>query len=285
MSEEVEAVQAEEAPINSDADYLSGYSDEPTTQPDAVDEKPEEVAEPVIEPPKLATITEDEYQELRNRAAMVDEIKSEHKRLLDTAFGKIGGMQQLIEKLQNQTPQGQNVEITEEDMKDISEEYPELGGSLMKTLQKVLSKTKGVAPVREEKPEPVQFDPSQVESIVQQRLNEEVEKLNVKMELRDLTRAHPDWQTVRETTDFSSWRDSLPQAERDEFNSSMDAGYVSSKLTEFKTWMAKKQSAQKETAKRQDRLRDAVQPKGTGGHNAQPTEDHYSAGFKQYSSA
>lgn len=280
MSEEVEVVQEVQEPVVAEVaadDYLSGFNDEPTTQPEQVAEAKEE--EPVIEPPKLASITEEQFNDLVRRAEMVDEMKSEHKRLLDTAFGKIGGMQQLIEKLQNQTPQGQNVEITEDDMKDISEEYPDLGGKLMQTLQKVLSKTKGTAPAQEEKPEPAAFDPSQVESIVQQRLNEEVEKLNVKMELRDLTRAHPDWQTVRETKDFAAWRDALPQSARDEFNSSMDAGYVSSKLTEFKTWMAKKQSAQKETAKRQDRLRDAVQPKGTGGHQASQTEDHFLAGF------
>lgn len=278
MSEEVEAGQVEQEPVEvATDDYLSGFDGEPTTQPVMLEEPKEE--EPVIEPPKLASITEDQFNDLVRRAEMVDEMKSEHKRLLDTAFGKIGGMQQLIEKLQNQTPQGQSVEITEDDMKDISEEYPDLSGAMMKTLQKVLSKTRGSAPTQEEKPESVPFDPSQVESIVQQRLNEEVEKINVKMELRDLTRAHPDWQKVRETKDFAAWRDALPKSEAEEFNSSMDAGYVSSKLTEFKAWMKKKQSAQKETAQRQDRFRDAVQPKGTGGHDTNQTEDHYLAGF------
>lgn len=271
-----------------DDEFNAGFTEEdsgPTTTPVPTDTEPAgQVAEPERKPnpepaasePKYVQITEDELQRLRAGVTAIDEIKADSKRQFDAAFGKIGGMQQLVDQLKSQTPSGQAVEITEEDFSELKAEWPEMADLSLKGFQRVLSKLKGTG---------TPTATIDVDKIVAERVAPEIERVRNEYrseitELR-LRTHHKDWNQVINSQEFMAWEKTLPQEERQKFLSSSDPEYVAEVITKFKDARQAATSKSKTNSTRQELIEAAVNPRGTGGHAPAPSEDdEFDAGFK-----
>lgn len=231
-----------------------------TEQP-AAEPEPKEAKEP--EPPKLAQITEAQFNELMAKANQFDE----SRRQIDTLSGHIGGLKQVIEGIKQQRKT-----LAPGQLKRLGAEFPELA----QALQEDLSDFAAV---------PAAIDPEEVG----RRVKAEIEPLKQEVQIEILSLRHSDWQEVTSSTEFQQWKATLPQDTRTALDNSWDARFIAGKLTEFKAAKAAKDEAARKAAEaskrqqtdtRQKRLEAAVQPRGTGG-SASNTKavDDFSAGW------
>lgn len=271
-----------------DADFNAGFDnevlDKPTSTPvlevdnetppvDAVVTEPvatePAVAAPAASKPKYAKVTEEQLAQIVAQAA-------DHKRSLDTAFGKIGSLQQMIDTLKAGTVAGAQVEISAEDFAELKEEYPELTALTVKGMNKALSKMRGTGAA---------VAPAQLEQIVQQRLDAETPKIRQAVEqsfeLKLLSRSHNDWKDVVESPEYISWLAKQPETVRKAAAESWDSQVTIPIISSFKeSRKAAKAQTTQAASTRQQRLEAGVNPRGTGGHAPGPTEDDdFHAGF------
>lgn len=271
MSVEVETPQEE-----SDEDLMAGFSGAPTTTPETPKEttEPEAVVEATPEP-KYAQITEEQLNRFIEAATAIDTIKADSKTKFDNAFGQLGGMKQVLEKLQTATPAGQPVVVTEEDMADLAE-YPDLAQAQIKVLNKVLGKlnVKGTAP-EPEKPAPAAFDPAVLEQMVGARL------AGVQETIVDssLNAVFPGWKQEVKTEKFGKWLELQPVEVRN-LAASNDVGDAARMLQLFRSYTPTTVDPKKTT--RQKQLEAAVNPKGVGGKpdHVETEDDWLMAGYK-----
>lgn len=269
--------------IQESDELTAGYDGIETVEPTPTPAEPTPPEDPPAPEPRYVQITEDEWNTLRTKVTAIDEIKAENKRQFDAAFGRLGGMQDVLKRLQSGAEAGQPVEITEDDVADIAKEYPELGALHLKTLQKVAAKLRGTG-------SPINSD--QIGEMVKTTVSAERDnwKQSLREELRRelaeeaLTDAHEDWKTVRETPEFKQWLEAMPEAERTKFLASMSPTYVAKQLTAFKESLVKKAAPPAPSPKspdtRQRRIEAAVNPRGVGGHAAGTNEiDDMEAGY------
>lgn len=259
---------AVETPID-DQDFENAFADDAPTETPGTDEialNPE--ADPEEEQPRYAQITEDEYRRLMEAADTVSKLGH----LQDKAFGKIGGIERYLQQLQSQTPAG--VDISEDDVKDLADEYPELGALQLKVLQKVAGKLKGtgIGGINSE----------QVDVLIQQRLSDAKE--NVKAEMRrelaeeTLDDLQPDWRAVRDSEAFRAWLSGQPEPYQQKAATSLSPSYAAKVIGEFKA-AAQPKAAPKPSPQR-SRIEAAVTPKSGGGFTPPASdEDDFVAGF------
>jgi hypothetical protein len=276
------------APEDDDQDFHSGFSGndiDSTTTPDDDDtagteesqNQPEDTqqAETVTQAPEYVQITKQDFERLNAAATAIDEIKADSKRQFDSAFGKIGGMQQVLQQIQGQTPSGQAVELDESDFAELKEQWPELADLTLKGFNKALAKLKGTgAPA-------ASID---VDKLVAERVAPELDKVRqeYRAELTDLRMRvhHADWKTVLNSDAFIAWEKTLPQEEREQFLNSSDPDYVAGTISKFKTSQTEAQAKARKNATRQELIDAAVTPRGSGGHPSVKTdEDDFYAGF------
>lgn len=280
--EEVAEVVIDQA--TAEADFESGF-DDPGTIKDATETPQTETIEVNEEPanevpeepaPRFKQITEDEFAALQARAALVDDIKAAQEKQFGTAFGKIGGIERTLGQLSEQLKGGSGVQINDEDLAELKQEYPELAASLVKGLNGALSKVKGGG----------QVDPATLDQLVQERLTPALqaaqEKWERRQEEKSLSRSHADWLQVVNSDAFKSWKDQQPN--RDEINNSEDSHFVSEVISNFKkTLVPPKPKAPQVDPKelRRKQLEASIAPKGSGGHAAgSDGEDDFLNGFK-----
>lgn len=273
-----------------DADFEAGFNAAPTaatTTPQA-DATPEAVAEESRNAPEVAAeqpkpeyvqLTKQERDDLMAKAAQLDEYRSEHTKKLDQAFGKIGGVQQLVAQLQAATQAGKQVTVSEEDFEELAKEgYQDLAQMTAAGLNRALAKmglkgNGGDAPVFGEEQAKALF--TQQGADLRKSLKDEV-----RQELAEeaLTDKHADWKQVLNTPEFAAWRDKNKVAERKDrsgalFSESLVPSFIGDIITEFK-------DSQKQVNARKDRLAAAVPPKGSGGHaSSTKDEDEFDKGF------
>lgn len=280
-----------------DADFSAGFNDDGPTQSTATpaegtqDDTGQEViteagkgaegeaaiAEPAAEP-VYAKITQADYDKLLATANEVGTLKTEHKRLLDTAFGKIGGMQQLVDQLKAATAPGAAVTVSEEDFAELAAEYPELAKLQVKGMNALLSKMKATGtgePAAASAQAAPAVDPEKVIQQAEQRIEQ-------KLELKRFARKHPDWQEVVNGAEFKAWIATQPTEVQKGYAESWDSDVTIPILDSFKASKKAPGPAPEVPAvtTRQQRLTSAVPPRGTGGHAAKASEDdEFLAGF------
>ena len=236
-----------------DDDLMAGFNDEPTETPvqteQAKDETPAAPAPAEPAPIKYAQIPEDEYLSLKATAAKFPELEARSQQQLDKAFGKIGGLERLVQE--SRTSGGG---LTKEDVEQFRGDFPELAG--------VLEKMVG----------PKQGNTDEV--------NPKLAELERKFETRLVTRAHRDWQEVANSGDFKAWTATKPDAFRQQLATSWDADFLIDTLTEFKeTRKAPAAPAPAKVSTRKDVLQSAIQPRGTVAHQGGNDDDEFMAGF------
>lgn len=268
-----------------DDDFNAGFTDEaplPTTTPAAQDiagtPAAEAAAAPAVAAPKLAQITEDQYQDLLKRATAIDEVKAESKKQFDTAFGKLGGMQQLINQLQSSTQSGQQIQVTADDFEELKAEgYPDLADMQAAGLNRILAKMKLTGTGQPG------FGVDQAGEVFDARMTPQREA--IKQEIREefanaaLTDLHEDWDAVVKSPEFSAWTAANKITEKKDrrgiaFADSLDAHFIGKIISDFK-------GQRKAAETQQTRLEAAVAPRGSGGHATGPTDDdEFDKGFK-----
>ena len=297
MPKEVVAPATDEVVLDdetADAEFESGFDGTSTEVA-----PPAEVVEPVVDPAaavvpevKYRQITEAEYAALQSASTEIAQIKAEHRKELDRAFGKVGGVERTLAALQAATPSGVTVEVTEEDVADLKKEYPELGDLVLKSLKSMAGKYKGTAAA----PAAVAIDPQQITTAAQQA--------TINLQAEALEEAHPNWRaTVGLPTDagnpYRQWLATQSAEYQARLGSTNSAVIIGKSITKFQeaaavankaatdAAAAAKKLADAAAAKaaaastRKQRLDAAVTQRGAGGHApASSEDDDFEAGFK-----
>lgn len=248
----------------------------------------EKTPEPEAPAPKLAKITEDQFQDLLKKAESFDSLKAQQ----DKVFGKLGGIERVLAQLQAETPEGEAIEVTTEDFEDLAREFPEIAESTLKGLTKVLGKLKGTGG------KSTAINQEQIAQLVQERvapvLESVEERVTSAVETKLLSRAHPDWREVvgvknPETgeipdTEFRQWLNKQPEEYQSQIGSTWDADLISGAIDKFKESKKVVDPAPAKNARREI-LNAAATPKGSGGQPPAPSEDDdFNAGFKKHHS-
>jgi hypothetical protein len=284
----VDDVQVQDGP---DEDFDAGFAglETPTETPETTEtqvaqDAPEQVTPAPETPaaPEYVQITKEELQGLKAGAAAVEELRATLASQNDKTFGKIGGLERLVKELQSTTPAGEAVELSEEDMAEFAQEYPELANMQRAVLNKALGKIRlrgtgtaeGIAPEK-------------LDELVTQRLQPALQEVNTQVERlvesRLLAKDHPDWREVVDAGNpesknaYRTWLATQPAAYQSQVNTSTDSGVIGESITKFKA-SVKTQAA---INQRQSRIDAAVTPRGVGGNSASTPsdDDEFNAGF------
>ena len=251
-----------ESAENLDDDFESGFSQAGQTKtPEPAEETPE--AEPLteVEPPKLAQITEQQFQDLLAKASLVDEFKADSQRKFDNAFGQLGGLKQTVERFNS--PNSTPVQVGDEDFSEMNTEFPELAGMQAKGLNRVLAKLRGGGTV----------DTAAIQQIVTQQTAEyradSLDRLNDIVE---------DWETKR--PDIQAW----VATQSDAVKALADSENVRDAASLLRQYRAAKnrpvESTKPAVSTRQRQLEAAVTPRSSRGVAPEPGEvDEFEAGF------
>lgn len=286
MSDEVE--------LNGDVatgseDFDAGFSGAPTETPGQTEssakddtvqpEQGREQGQEQQQGPKFKQITEEEFERLNSSAAAIEEMKATLGKQADTIFGRIGGLERVLKQFQDQTPAGSAVEITEDDLAELRDEFPELIGPQLKMLQRIAGKMRGTGQA---------FDESQIQPMLEKATPDLVARIrsdiSAQIATETLTETHPDWESVVGNTfagkpadkEFLEWANAQPQEYRDRLFETVNPVVIGRAIDKFR----EHQASLKKNAERRERFEKAVTPKGDGGHEPPPDGDEaFEAGF------
>lgn len=253
----------------------AGFAGEemPTETPAATPD--EAVAEPAASAPKFASITEEDWNNVRSAATAITEIKAAQEKQFGTAFGKLGGLERTLQQMR-EAGTGQSVVFDADDFAELQAEYPELADLTLKGMNKALGKIRSGG-----------GSPADIDRLVQERLAPALDQVRVAQERiidLEMRSAHPDWKQVVASPAFTAWTGTLPAEERDRMMGSADPDVAAQMIAQFKAAqkkpVAKPAAAAPAVSSRQKRFESAVTPKGTGGHAPGRTAiDDLNAGF------
>ncbi len=239
-----------------DAGFIDGFNQAMGNEPSTVETPPAEPEAPAPEEaPKEEPVeesiplTKTEVQSLISRLDELDKLRSSQ----DKAFGHIGALKETIEKLRTAQATGEPAEITDEDMKEIAEDFPEFGGKLKGVLQKISGKFRGGG-----QQAATTFDPTPMREEFASQLTERDQKY----EKRILRAYHKDWQTVVHSDGFKLWMETQPEDYRTKVGSSWDAEEIADAIDTFKEHNVKKAASADLKKKKNQRLEAAVTPAG-----------------------
>lgn len=275
----------EKAPTESEQ-LSAGFNDEPVAAPQeqpAVEEKVEEPTEEVkeepveeVKEPETVSITADQWKAMQDRLAEIDNLKAETSRRVDQALGKYGELNRTLQQMQ-QKPQG-GLDLSKVRFEKLAADFPEFA----QLIQEDLAAATQAAPV-EAAPAAAtpSIDPAELEQRFQAKLEEEMQRLAVKNEIRELTRRHRDWNEVVRSEAFAKWGATLPAQEWESLRASNDADEISNGLDAYKEYAAKTQAKVIKQQSASKRLEAAITPTGTASSPATLSEhDLFLQGFK-----
>ena len=249
-----------------EAAFAAGFDDDTTATPtetpaeqqDNATQQEEGTTAPA-EPaaPEYVQLTKAERDELMG-------LRDQAQRQFGTAFGKIGGIERTLQQLNS----GAQVEINQEDIDALKDDFPPLAAALEKVRNLRALPGGGV-------------DQEQIANLVA----EKVSAVEQKFELRLLSKDHPDWKQIDADPAFAQWVASQP----DEFkqtlaqaSQSYDSEVVSDAMSKFK--QSRKAApaptpAADPASARRSRMSAAVTPRGVGGPATPNATDDLMAGF------
>lgn len=273
----------EEATAQMAAGYLDGQGGErpPDGQPET-DASPQEETPPVTpepEPapaPEYVQLTQQQLDDLLQTATAVQEIKAAVGKRFDDAYGKMGGLEQTIRALQQATPLGETVTVTEEDFAELAEEYPDLAAMHATALNRVLSKVKGTGGGTPASAAPPVLDPE----VIRMAITQEVEAIEERQAERMLNWLQKDWRSIvgekGSQTPFRQWLATQEASYQAEVTNTWDPFVMAEAIERFTTATHAPTPSAGDPAPpplpkpsahqtRAERFRAAVPPKSTGG--------------------
>lgn len=294
-NEEVVVNEAQQIEAQIDADFSSGFDDTPTGATSPAKEEPAPKAEESKEAPpteaappaepEYRQVTKAEWEDLMAKAATIDQMRADYPRKLDTAFGKVGGLERKIAELQAATPAGYAVDVTDDIVAEMAAEFPELAKGTLSAFKAFAGKLKGTAPAHAAA---AAVDPAQIAGMVKGQIAAEQEAL--------IEDEHPQFRALigapGSDSPYRQWLAKQSAEEQQRLSSTYSAAVISRSITRFKEAQAAEQAAAEAKRKadesaaqasrdRQGRFAAAATPKGAGGHAPGPTEDdEFQQGFK-----
>lgn len=215
--------------------------------------------------PKFAQITEEDLATLRAAAAKTATLEGQ----LSKAFGTMGNLKQVVDRLQTQAPAGVNVEIPPDAFAELEQDFPEVAAKIRSGIEKTLKGVKGGAPAP---------NIDAMGDVARAEL--------VKREVDTLDETHPGWrQTIGAPQDsahpFRAWLVKQPAEYQQRINSTYSSAVIGRAIDRFETEKKAAEApppATRPTAPRlvarNDRIRAAVQPRGDGGTPPPPRTDN-----------
>jgi hypothetical protein len=235
------------------------------------------VAAPADEP-KMMQVPEDEYRKLLDGVARIEGIEASLEKQFGTAFGKIGGIERVIDQLKSSAPAGGKIELSEEVVADLAAEFPEMAKLQFKTLQKLVDtiNTSTITPAPQDAAQPSApvIDEEAIERRVRRAITEET--LNEFDEKWKETIGLPDDKGVIPDTPFRQWLVKQPKEYQTRVRSTYSATVLTDALTKFRAAQTKAQG-------RREVLDAAVEVTGSGGqapNAAASDDDDFNSGFK-----
>lgn len=234
-------------------------------------------ATPAADEPKMTQISEDEYRKLLDGVARIDEIEGALEKQFGTAFGKIGGIERVLDQLKSSAPAGGKIELSKEVVADLAAEFPEMAELQYKTLQKLVDvlNTRTPAPeVGAAQPSAPVVDEAAIEKRVRRAIAEET--LDTFDENWRETIGLPDDAGKIPDTPFRQWLKKQPTEYANRVASTYSATVLTDALSKFKAAQVKAQG-------RREVLDAAVEVTGSGGQapDARSTDDdEFNEGFK-----
>lgn len=243
---------------------LAGFGgeniDEPTERPagDATPTEATPAAEPKPVEPEYAQITKAQFDELMG-------LRQTLEKQFGTAFGKIGGIERWRSDMEAQVAQANELraKITDSQIEALRKSDFSEHADALDILRKI--------PV-------VPMAPSaDIDKLVNERVEKALsalpEVVDKQVELRTLTKMHPDWVTVKDEPGFAEFRSKLPKADQDKLATAWDADYVGGVITKYKASKSKTPTPKVEDLdqRRANRMAAGSTPSGSGA--ATPTSD------------
>lgn len=269
-----------------DADLQAGFEDTPDPAPKVeTPETPEQTPETPAEP-EYVQVTKADFTRLLAAAEAIEKLPSSLDQRFGSVFGKFGPLEEKLKTIQAGTPQGQKVEVTDEDMAELIAEYPEFGGLTKKVLNKVLSRITGTGKV----------DPNEVKALIggefetfrgktgEEKKSELRETMDALVEDWPKIIGLPDEKGVIPDTPYRRWLATQPKEYQEKISSTWNPFTIRSSIRKFQadTKPKPKQPATSPTNQR-ERMASAVQPKGQGPGKAAGSspEEELQAGFDE----
>jgi hypothetical protein len=207
--------------------------------------------------------------------AKIPEIEASMTKQFNTAFGGLGGLKQMIQKLQTETPVGQTIDLSDEDFEDLKREYPEMADYTIKGLRQVFGKFKGSGGA----------DPAGFDKKFDEKVQTAVADIRQEIVKSSLEAVFPGWEEDVKTPQFDEWVKAQPP----EMQARMSSDKLSDAAKMLKAYYAHVAAppppAPTPTSPpvntRQRQLAAAVPPRGDGGHPPAASEDDdFEQGFK-----
>lgn len=236
-----------------------------------------EVVPPAEPEPETVTLTKDEYQRIVDGIGRIDTLEQTFGGKIDTAFGKIGGVERVIDQLRSSAPAGKKIELTEEIVADLAAEFPEMAGLQFKTLQKLVDVINASAPAPAPAaadaagaPQPSAPAPAVDEAAMRHRIRREMTEETLdeyEPKWRDVI-GLPDAKGVIPDTEFRKWLATQPAEYSDRVKSTYSADVLKGAMEKFK-------EAKSKARGRREVLDAGAMPRGSGSQaaTATPTED------------
>ncbi len=259
-------------------EFDAGFLNAPAT----LTETPEldDVNNAPVGTPKMAQITEEQFNNLQRQLSEIGETTNKK---FDTAFGKMGGIERVMNQLQSSTPSGEQVNISTEDFAELASEYPEIAQYQIAGLNKVLSKLKGTGQAAPA------FDQAALDQMVEQRLGSVKKEMTQEFEAKSLNYMREDWKTivgvpdsnnVIPDTEFRKWLGKQDSQYQHDVNNAWDAGVIHNAIRKFEGSTQGVQNNHRSDRQRQLQAA-ANTPRSSGGHPSGPSEDdEFDAGFR-----
>lgn len=255
-----------------DADFAAGFDapsapapTEPTASPAIVDPLESHADPDDVPAPEFVQLTKESHQQLLDGVAQIDTIKAALEERFGKVFGTMGGLQRTLKQIQDATPSGQAVELSNEDLKELAEDFPELTDKMLTGLNRAMSKLKGTGPA---------FDEAKMGTLIESRVQKIRE--DSALEVMDLVSAG--WRDTVNSPEYREWLAAQPADYQAKINDTWSPSLMQGSITKFKEAQAAKPKASANA--RPDRFAAAVVPRGAGGHSPSTSEDDdFLAGF------
>lgn len=254
-----------------------------------VEEPAPVVPTPAPEEPKAeyVQITKAQFEELQGTIKRV----ATTEQTLNKLNGSLGNIFQIVQKLQSETPKGEAIEVTDETVAELTEDYPQLATAMKAILAKALKGRVGTGTAEPAKVAPVA--PVVVPTVDTETVRKLVKDDGGAREIKALTEDHPQWREIVGIVDsegkydpkneYRIWLAKQPAAYQAQINGASTALVISKSIDKFQADKAKKVPAPiPPKNKQRDRIADAVTPKGDGSPPP-PTntaDEDFNAGFR-----
>ena len=209
---------------------------------------------------------------------------------LGKAFGKMGSLEQLVRELQEKTPSGQGLVLTEDHMAELKEDFPDLTANLIKGLNKALGGLKGTGGVPSGT-----LTPDSINKLITDAVSASEQRIEDNLLTKQVSGTHKDWLDVingpvgadgfrhgvaeGKPTAFRQWLAKQPDEYQRMLSNTRDPQAVIASIDDFK----KAHAANPPGNTRAARLKEAVPPKGSAGAvpaGGQTEDDGFRDGLK-----